>query len=160
MPAPGLYRVGWPEEGVRSYSRKVPQQTWIPVDSCGRPGTVTCAYALWWTGCRWMACKRSGVRIPIAPPQFRDIIRNPEPIGSEAWYSSKVPQRQRREAPLPQSGYGPAAGEDCWHGLRRPDAGTASGFVTRQDASPSPPVTLASRQCASPPRSAAAWFCG
>src|ERR1019366_4053028 len=37
----------------------------------GGPGctlrTVACGYALRWTGCHWMACKRSGVRIPIAP---------------------------------------------------------------------------------------------
>jgi hypothetical protein len=82
-----------------------------------------------------MACKRSGVRIPIAPPQFKGIIRNPKPQSSGVWYSSKVPQRQWREPPVPQSGYGPAGDEDCRHGLRRPDAGTASGFVTRQDAS-------------------------
>src|ERR1700684_2558182 len=56
----------------------------LPVPDPGRHGQ---------TESPGMACKRSGVRIPIAPPQFRDIIRNPEPQGSGAWYSSKVPQR-------------------------------------------------------------------
>ena len=53
--------------GVRSYSRKVPQQAWTQADPGALCGTVTCGYVLWWTGCHWMACKRSGVRIPIAP---------------------------------------------------------------------------------------------
>jgi len=61
--------------GVRSYSRKVPQQAWTRVDPSGRGRTVTCADTRGWTGCRWMACKRSGVRIPIAP-QVKSLNRN------------------------------------------------------------------------------------
>jgi hypothetical protein len=49
------------------YSREVPQQGGTQVDLGALSGTVTCGYTLWWTGCHWMACKRSGVRIPIAP---------------------------------------------------------------------------------------------
>jgi hypothetical protein len=49
------------------YSRKVQQPAWIPEDACGRRGTVTCTGGRRWTSCRWMACKRSGVRIPVAP---------------------------------------------------------------------------------------------
>jgi hypothetical protein len=41
-----------------------------------------------------MACKRSGVRIPIAP-QVRETIRNPEPR-LEGLYSSKVQQQRGR----------------------------------------------------------------
>jgi hypothetical protein len=124
-------------------------------------GTVTCGYTRGVDGLPLGGMQEVwGSNPHSSTARFRDIIRNPEPQSSGAWYSSKVPQRQRREAPVAQSGYGPAAGEDCWHGLRRPDAGTASGFVTRQDASPSLPVTLASRQCAGPAGSAAAWFCG
>src|ERR1039457_5550703 len=93
--------------GLGSYSTKVPQQAWTQADLGALSGTVACGYALWWTGCHWMACKRSGVRIPIAPPQVRGIIRNLEPQSSGAWYSSKVPQRQRREVPYSHSDKAP-----------------------------------------------------
>jgi hypothetical protein len=53
--------------GTGSYSREVPQQAWTRADLGALSGTVTSGCALRWTGCRWMACKRSGVRIPIAP---------------------------------------------------------------------------------------------
>jgi len=65
---------GWPV--WRRYSRKVPQQAGTQVGPGGRGRTVTCTGTRGWTGCRWLACKRSGVRIPIAP-QVRDIIRKP-----------------------------------------------------------------------------------
>jgi hypothetical protein len=73
-PARGRYWFGWPVR--RRYSRKVPQQAWTRADRGGRGRTVTCTGTRGWTGCRWMACKRSGVRIPIAP-QVRNIIRKP-----------------------------------------------------------------------------------
>src|ERR1039458_616048 len=53
--------------GLGSYSTKVPQPAWTQADLGAFSGTVACGYALRWTGCHWMACKRSGVRIPIAP---------------------------------------------------------------------------------------------
>jgi hypothetical protein len=53
--------------GIGSYSRKVPQQAGTQADLGALSGTVTCTETRGWTGCRWMACKRSGVRIPIAP---------------------------------------------------------------------------------------------
>ena len=53
--------------GSRRYSRKVPQQARTHGDLCTRLGTVTCADGLMWTGCRWMACKRSAVRARLAP---------------------------------------------------------------------------------------------
>jgi hypothetical protein len=55
------------------YSRKVPQLARIPEDSCARPGTVTCVDGRERMCCLLMACKRSGVRIPVAPPQFRQV---------------------------------------------------------------------------------------
>ena len=83
------------------YSTKVQQPPWIPEDSCGRPETVTCTDALPWTGCHCMACKRSGVRIPIAPPQFKTIIRNPEPKApgacTAAKYSSSRDEKYRTQ---------------------------------------------------------------
>ncbi len=51
-----------------AHSRKVQQPVWISEDCCTQPGTVTCGEVRWWTCCLWMACKRSGVRIPVAPP--------------------------------------------------------------------------------------------
>src|ERR1022692_354872 len=46
-----------------------------------------------------MACKRSGVRIPIAPPQVRSIIRNSEPTvpgaRTAAKYSSSRSEKHR-----------------------------------------------------------------
>jgi hypothetical protein len=72
-----------------------------------------------------MACKRSGVRIPIAPPQFTAIIRNPEPQSSGAWYSSKVPQLQRREVPYSHSDKAPPPMRPAGTALLRPGAETA-----------------------------------
>src|ERR1039458_9637347 len=54
-----------------------------------------------------MACKRSGVRIPIAPPQVKFVMGNPEPQSLGAWYSSKVPQRQRPEVSYANSDKAP-----------------------------------------------------
>ena len=70
--SPDWSRAGWlrrpgPSSSAERYSRKVQQPAWIPGDACGRRGTVTCTDGLRWTSCRWMACKRSGVRIPVAP---------------------------------------------------------------------------------------------
>src|SRR5229473_4893182 len=64
-PAWGRDWFGWPVR--RRYSRKVPQQAWTRADGSGRGRTVTCGYTRGWTGCRWMACKRSAVRARLAP---------------------------------------------------------------------------------------------
>jgi hypothetical protein len=51
------------------YSRKVPQPVRTWPDWCARSGMVTCEDRHGWTCCLLMACKRSGVRIPVAPPR-------------------------------------------------------------------------------------------
>jgi hypothetical protein len=63
----GRLRRPGPSSSAERYSRKVQQPAWIPGDAWGRRGTVTCTDGRRWTSCRWMACKRSGVRIPVAP---------------------------------------------------------------------------------------------
>src|SRR5450631_2193086 len=60
---------GWPGE----YSTEVPQLAGTRTDRHARCRTVTCGYVLWWMGCLLMACKRSGVRVSVAPPQFKTI---------------------------------------------------------------------------------------
>ena len=69
------------------YSGKVqqPVRTWP--DRCAHSGMVTCGNRHRWTCCLWMACKRSGVRIPLAP-QVRDKIRKPGHPGTAGKYSS------------------------------------------------------------------------
>jgi hypothetical protein len=57
--------------GAGQYSRKVPQPTGTLVACWGCGRTVTCGDELRWMSCLLMACKRSGVRIPIAPRQVR-----------------------------------------------------------------------------------------
>ncbi len=47
--------------------RNVPGLGWLRVDAEGR----TCGDGRGWTGCLLIACKRCGVRIPIAPPQIK-----------------------------------------------------------------------------------------
>jgi len=89
------------------YSGKVQQPLRIWPDWHTRPGTVTCGDRHWWTCCLVMACKRPGVRVPLAP-QFRDIIRNPEPRLQDL-YSSKVPQREQCEGAAHQFGSGTIA---------------------------------------------------
>jgi hypothetical protein len=70
------------------------------MDSHALCRTVTCTDRRGWTCCLVMACKRSGVRIPIAP-QLRSIIRKFEPL-VQGEYSSKVPLRQALlRAPTP-----------------------------------------------------------
>ncbi len=49
------------------YSRKVPQQARKDTDPGTRSGTVTRADGRGWTCCLLMACKRPGVRVPLAP---------------------------------------------------------------------------------------------
>src|ERR1035438_5829115 len=111
--------------GRRAYSREVPQQARTQADLGALSGTVTCGYARQWTGCHWMACKRSGVRIPIAPPQFKTIIRNPGPRVSEGLYSCKVPQRLRREVPYSHSDKAPPPMRAAGTALPQPGAETA-----------------------------------
>jgi hypothetical protein len=62
------------------YSGKVQQPVRICPDWCARAGTVTCTEVFRWTCCLLMACKRSGVRIPVAPhfpdPEHIVILKN------------------------------------------------------------------------------------
>ena len=51
----------------RKYSAEVPQPRRTRAYSGALLWTVTCGDVLPWTACLLMACKRSGVRIPIAP---------------------------------------------------------------------------------------------
>src|ERR1039457_3511962 len=89
-----------------------------------------------------MACKRSGVRIPIAPAQFKAIIRKPEPRVSEGLYSSKVPQRQRCDVPYIHSDKAPPPTRAAGTASPWPGAQAAQGLLTRQNAHFSLPVTL------------------
>jgi hypothetical protein len=62
------------------YSREVPQQARTEADNERRTRTLTCQDGRWRTGCLLMACKRSGVRIPIAPlsrsrPSIRTVVQ-------------------------------------------------------------------------------------
>jgi hypothetical protein len=119
----------WPEHdsallhavgGIGPYSREVPQRVWIPVDCLVLAGTVTCADGLLWTGCRWMACKRSGVRIPIAP---LGIPVQSTSSGPSGWVSRSVDRHLRPSCRL-RGWFGdhlPGSG-----GLRPPRASIAS----------------------------------
>jgi hypothetical protein len=73
--AMSLDSCGQPEE----YSTEVPQQARNATDSGARSGTVTCTDGRGWTWCLRMACKRSGVRIPVAPrkPPGQDPVVDP-----------------------------------------------------------------------------------
>ena len=59
-----LLQAGW-----QRYSTEVPQRTRTEVVAEGRRRTVTCGDGRGWTCCRQMACKRSGVRISLAPQE-------------------------------------------------------------------------------------------
>ena len=72
--APGLHRLvcagHQPNRSPQSgsgYSAEVPQPARTSADSGALLRTVTCGDGRSRTGCLLMACKRSGVRIPIAP---------------------------------------------------------------------------------------------
>jgi hypothetical protein len=82
------------KEPVGEYSRKVPQlmRTWADVRGRGR--TVTCTDRRRWTCCRQMACKRSGVRISLAP-LVRSIIRTVRTVSTAAKYSNGGPVGRR-----------------------------------------------------------------
>ena len=82
------------------------------------------------------------VRIPIAPPQFKAIIRKPEPRVSEGLYSSKVPQRQRYEVPYIHSDKASPPTRAAGTASPWPGAQAAQGLLTRQNAHFSLPVTL------------------
>ena len=62
-------------EPLVAHSGKVPQPGRITWHGSGHLRTLTCGDGLPWTGCPLMACKRSGVRIPIAPHIFRVPVR-------------------------------------------------------------------------------------
>src|ERR1700722_12750764 len=56
-----------PLSTARKYSTKVQQPAGTQAARPALTGTVACTDALGWMPCLLMACKRSGVRIPIAP---------------------------------------------------------------------------------------------
>jgi hypothetical protein len=72
-----------------------------------------------------MACKRSGVRIPIAPPRSKRQIRNPEPTVLGLVQQQKT-ATQQHDVPLRQPGSGSGTGRSCWHDLLKPHAKTDS----------------------------------
>jgi hypothetical protein len=74
---------------VGEYSTEVQQLTRTRAHSWGRGRTVTCGDGRGWTCCRQMACKRSGVRISLAPPGQKHNSND-----SNSKYSSKVQQRR------------------------------------------------------------------
>ncbi len=93
----GLERI--PSAGQVRYSTEVPQRTRTEVAVPGRRRTVTCGGGRGWTCCRQMACKRSGVRISLAPPGQK---HNSNKSNSE--YSSKIQQRRPDGPPYVCSG--------------------------------------------------------
>jgi hypothetical protein len=66
---PGQALIGSLTDRAGQYSGKVQQPVRIWPHWYARSGTVTCGDRHRWTCCLWMACKRSGVRIPLAPPR-------------------------------------------------------------------------------------------
>src|ERR1035437_2777223 len=58
------------------YSTKVPQLVGTEADLCARCRTVTCGDGLRWMGCLLMPCKRSGVRVSVAPSQLKVMKSN------------------------------------------------------------------------------------
>jgi len=121
------------------YSKKIrqPVRTWR--DGRALPGTVTCTDVLRWTCCLLMACKRSGVRIPVAPPQFRQINSKSWAHGSRALYSSKIQQRSGTMCLSVGCDLVPAqggiAGMTCWRRMPR----RTQNALTRRNV-PFPPL--------------------
>jgi hypothetical protein len=76
------------------YSRKVQQPVRTRGVCHGRGRTVTCGDGRGWTCCRQMACKRSGVRISLAP-LVRIEIRTNRTVGTAAKYSNGGPLGRR-----------------------------------------------------------------
>ena len=113
--------------GAERYSTEVPQPTRTWLDSGTRSRTVTCGDTLLWTACPLMACKRSGVRIPLAP-QVRSEIRTVRTAHTAAKYSNAAgtiyAPASPEQALLPRLG--------CWHGRLNPEPGTVLGAVTRK----------------------------
>jgi hypothetical protein len=94
---------------VGEYSTEVQQLTRARAHLRGRVRTVTCTDGRGWTCCRQMACKRSGVRISLAPPgQMRNSNR------SNSEYSGKVQQRRPDGPPYVCSDRASSSGWDCW----------------------------------------------
>ena len=79
---------------VGEYSTEVQQLTRTRAHSWGRGRTVTCRDGRGWTCCRQMACKRSGVRIPLAP-LVRSKIRTDRTASTAAKYSNGGPMGRR-----------------------------------------------------------------
>ena len=87
-------RNGSPLRDRVRYSTEVPQRTWTEVAAPGRRRTVTCGDGRGWTCCRQMACKRSGVRISLAP-LVRSIIRTDRTASTAAKYRNGGPMGRR-----------------------------------------------------------------
>jgi hypothetical protein len=79
---------------VGEYSTEVQQLTRTRTDLRGRGRTVTCGDGRGWTCCRQMACKRSGVRISLAP-LVRSEIRIDRTGSTAAKYSNGGPVGRR-----------------------------------------------------------------
>ena len=77
-----------------------------------------------------MACKRSGVRISLAP-RVRSIIRKCE-HHLQAKYSSEIQQRSCTEMPHTSADRAPSPTENCWQGSPWPEPWLACGAVTRK----------------------------
>jgi hypothetical protein len=108
---------------VGEYSTEVQQLTRTRAHSWGRGRTVTCGDGRGWTCCRQMACKRSGVRISLAPPGQKHNSND-----SNSKYSSKVQQRRPdgppyvcsdRFPPLARAGGKTAESSHCSAAFRR-----------------------------------------
>ena len=95
--------------GPIPYRRKVPQPIRTRADPGRQSGTVTCGDGRRGTGCLLMACKRPGVRVPLAP-QVRDINRKLE---------QRVQQKSTATAvcdpAVHQFGCGQSNSSRCWH---------------------------------------------
>ena len=101
------------------YSTEVPQRVWIPGDWQVRTGTVTCGDGRGWTCCRQMACKRSGVRISLAPSrseakfeQIEQRIQQQSTATAARWAAVRL------------FGSGIFRGAGCWQ-VCTPQAGAA-----------------------------------
>ena len=80
-----------------------------------------------------MACKRSGVRIPVAPPRSeRDKfeILSPEFTGLVQQQNTAT---QQDDVPVRQPGSGSSTWRGCWHGLLKRHAKANSERLTRKD---------------------------
>jgi hypothetical protein len=130
---------GWPVR--RQYSRKVPQQAWTRADRSGRGRTVTCTGTRGWTGCRWMACKRSGFESPIAPQARREIRKPEQRVQQQSTATATASDAVPPPGPAPSSSRaaGNASGSHVAAGTARP--------LSWRNALLLSPMTLAAHRC-------------